>query len=411
MNAPAAGFEGFESRCADLPAPMREALRLAWGALGRTHPNPAVGALIVGADGRPLGRGQTQPVGGAHAEVMALRDAAAQGHAVRGATAYVTLEPCAHQGRTGPCCDALIAAGIGRVVVSLQDPNPRVAGQGLARLRAAGVAVELGCGAAEAREINLGFLSRMTRGRPWVRVKAALSLDGRSALPDGRSQWITGAAARTDGHRWRARAGCILTGSGTMLADNPRLDVRLPGYDGPPPALVIVDSRLRTPPDAQALHIGGRGVWIACTAPTAAQDADAWQDRQHRLLQALAAALAPPPQTPYGHFLDLPAAARAHGQAPPAVDLAALLQALGAREVNELHVEAGPGLNGALARAGLVDEWLIYLAPLLIGPGRPLAEGPPLAALSDALRCDWQAVERVGDDLRLRLRPQAAPSP
>ncbi|MBH2043357.1 MAG: bifunctional diaminohydroxyphosphoribosylaminopyrimidine deaminase/5-amino-6-(5-phosphoribosylamino)uracil reductase RibD, partial [Comamonadaceae bacterium] len=205
---------------------ISQALGLAAQALFLSNPNPRVGCVLVAPDGRVIGQGFTQQAGGPHAEVVALRDAAAAGHDVRGATAYVTLEPCAHQGRTGPCCDALVAAGIGKVVASIADPNPLVGGQGFARLRAAGVAVEVGPGAAQARELNIGFFSRMVRGTPWVRLKAAASLDGTTALANGASQWITSPAARADGHAWRARACAVLTGIGTVLDDNPRLDVR-----------------------------------------------------------------------------------------------------------------------------------------------------------------------------------------
>ncbi|HZE92036.1 MAG TPA: bifunctional diaminohydroxyphosphoribosylaminopyrimidine deaminase/5-amino-6-(5-phosphoribosylamino)uracil reductase RibD, partial [Rhizobacter sp.] len=212
---------------ADDDAAMREALALAAHAIGLSEPNPRVGCVICGADGRVLGRGHTQEAGGPHAEVMALRDAAAQGENVRGATLYVTLEPCSHQGRTPPCCDALLAAGVARVVAAVQDPNPLVSGQGAARLRAAGVRVDVGLLAEAASELNIGFFSRMLRGLPWVRLKSAVSLDGRSALDNGVSQWITGATARSDGHAWRKRAGAVLTGVGTVLEDDPRLDVRL----------------------------------------------------------------------------------------------------------------------------------------------------------------------------------------
>src|SRR3954467_2049908 len=238
-----------------------QALALARLSMGRSEPNPRVGCVITDAQGTVLGEGRTQPAGQAHAEVMALSDAAARGHHVAGGTAYVTLEPCSHHGRTGPCCDALVAAGITRVVASLQDPNPLVAGQGFPRLRAAGVAVEVGPGAEASRELNIGFFSRMVRGTPWVRMKVAASLDGQTALANGQSQWITGEAARADGHAWRARAGAILTGIGTVLEDDPRLDVRLAPVGKQPP-LVLVDSRLQTPPDAALLAVAQRPVWI-----------------------------------------------------------------------------------------------------------------------------------------------------
>ena len=347
--------------------------------MGRTGANPAVGCVIAAPDGTVLGRGRTQAVGGPHAEVMALRDATAQGHATAGATAYVTLEPCSHHGRTGPCCDALIAAGIRQVVASLADPNPRVAGQGFERLRAAGVQVEVGPGAAEARELNLGFFSRMVRKMPWVRMKAAASLDGKTALSNGVSQWITGEAARTDGHAWRARAGALLTGVGTVLEDNPRLDVRHVQATRQPP-LVVVDSRLQTPPDAR-LFIAGRAVWIYAAARDEARAA---------ALEARGASITCLPN--------------AHGK----VDLAALMADLARREVNELHVEAGHKLNGSLMREGLVDELLLYLAPKFLGEGMGIASQPfaggPLETLAGALPLQLHSVDRVGDDLRLVAR-------
>ncbi len=243
----------------DILAPMRRALALAERAVGLSDPNPRVGCVIVGADGSPLGEGHTQAAGQAHAEVMALRDVAARGHDARGATAFITLEPCSHHGRTPPCADALVDAGIARAVVAVGDPNPLVAGQGLERLRAAGVQVDMADeAAAEAsRELNIGFFSRMARGRPWVRLKIAASLDGRTALADGTSQWITGESARRDGHAWRKRAGAVLTGVGTVLDDDPRLDVRLV-ETAHQPTRVIVDSRLQTPPGARILQPPGR---------------------------------------------------------------------------------------------------------------------------------------------------------
>jgi diaminohydroxyphosphoribosylaminopyrimidine deaminase/5-amino-6-(5-phosphoribosylamino)uracil reductase len=252
-------------------APISRALALARAALGTTSPNPSVGCVLTDAAGRTLGEGHTQRAGGPHGEIMALRDAAAKGFDVRGATAYVTLEPCSHHGRTGPCCDALVEAGIGKVVASIADPNPLVSGQGFARLRAAGIEVEIGAGAEEARELNIGFFSRMERKVPWVRLKAAASLDGRTALDNGVSQWITGEAARADGHAWRARACAVLTGVGTVLQDNPRLDVRLVQTPRQP-RLVIVDSQLNTPPDAE-LFSPSREVWIYTACPDAARQA------------------------------------------------------------------------------------------------------------------------------------------
>lgn len=338
----------------DTSQALQQALALAAQAIGLSDPNPRVGCVILSADGQELGTGHTQAAGQAHAEVMALRDAAARGHDVRGATAVVTLEPCSHHGRTPPCCDALVAAGVARVVVAVEDPNPQVAGQGLARLRAAGIAVELADAAMAdaARELNVGFFSRMQRGRPFVRLKSAISLDGRTALPDGRSQWITGESARADGHAWRRRAGAVLTGIGTVLADDPRLDVRLVPT-AKQPLRIVLDPQGRMPADARILQAPGEARIIG------------------------------------------------NGRA----DLAALLPDLGAEGINELHVEAGPTLSGALLAAGLVDELLIYQAPLLIGEGRPLAALPVLPGLGDAGR--WRFVEAtpVGADLRLRLRP------
>ena len=358
--------------------PMSLALQQARLAVGLTEPNPRVGCVITAADGRILGQGHTQQAGGPHAEVMALRDAAARGERVAGATAWVTLEPCSHHGRTGPCCDALIAAGIARVVAACTDPNPLVAGQGLARLQAAGVAVETGPGAAESRALNVGFFSRMVRGTPWVRMKLAASLDGVTALNNGVSQWITSPEARTDGHAWRQRAGAVLTGIGTVRADNPRLDVRLVPTPRQPD-LVIVDSRLETPLDA-ALWDLPRRVWIYGALDAAERRA---------ALQARGAEVTLLPN--------------AQGK----VDLAALLRDLGRRGVNELHVEAGYQLNGSLLGAGLVDELLLYLAPQLLGPGQGLARLPELTALDGKIALQWHDVQRVGPDLRLLARVPA----
>ena len=358
---------------------IEQALSLAQSSLRLTSPNPRVGCVLVAPDGRVIGQGSTQQVGGPHAEIMALRDAAASGNDARGATAYVTLEPCAHQGRTGPCCDALIAAGIGKVVASLEDPNPLVAGQGFARLRAAGVAVEVGPGAADSRELNIGFFSRMVRGTPWVRVKVAASLDGATALHNGASQWITSAAARTDGHAWRARSCAVLTGIGTVLQDDPVLNVREVATPRQP-QLVVVDSRLQTPPDA-SLFIAGR----ACTIYAAGTSDSEFADRK-ATLEARGATV-----------VHLPGA---HGK----VDLPAMLRDLAARGVNELHVEAGHRLNGALVRAGLVDELLLYLAPKLLGPGRGMADMGPLETLAQGLALQFQDVDRLGPDLRVLAR-------
>jgi diaminohydroxyphosphoribosylaminopyrimidine deaminase/5-amino-6-(5-phosphoribosylamino)uracil reductase len=355
------------------------ALRLATSALLLTDPNPRVGCVLCDAEGRVLGQGHTQKAGGPHAEVMALRDAAAQGNSVEGATAYVTLEPCSHHGRTGPCCDALIAAGVRRIVASLADPNPLVAGQGFDRLRAAGVQVEVGPGAAESRELNIGFFSRMVRKQPWVRMKVAASLDGKTGLENGVSQWITAEAARTDGHAWRARASAVLTGVGTVIEDNPRLDVRL--VETPrQPHLVVVDSRLQTPPDAH-IFIAGRPVWIYA----ASRD-----EEKAAALEARGATVTCLPD--------------ADGK----VDLPALLRDLAARGVNELHVESGHKLNGSMLREDCVDELLVYLAPKLIGRGLDIAShlhaGGPLTSLAGALPLEFKSVDMLGPDLRVLAR-------
>jgi len=356
-------------------AEMREALALAEHAVGLSDPNPRVGCVIVAVDGSVVGRGHTQETGGAHAEVMALRDAAARGAGLRGATVIVTLEPCSHHGRTPPCADALVAAGVGRVVMAMRDPDSRVAGQGVARLAAAGIEVLAAPFEAEARELNIGFVSRMQRGRPWLRLKTAISLDGRSALENGASQWITGEPARRDGHAWRRRAGALLTGVGTVLDDDPRLDVRLVPT-ARQPLRVIVDSRLQTPPSARILAAPGSVLLYAAVDDAA----------RRRELEAVGVEIATLP-SPAGK-----------------VDLTAMLQDLGARGINELHVEAGEKLNASLLKEGLVDELLVYIAPRLLGSGRGLAALGPFERLEQSL--DFRILESlaVGDDLRLRLR-------
>lgn len=354
---------------------LRAALALAQHAIGLSEPNPRVGCLISDARGEALASGWTQQAGGPHAEVMALREAARQGLQTQGGCAWVSLEPCAHHGRTPPCCDALIAAGLKRVVVAVQDPFPGVDGRGIARLRAAGIEVVLappGETRQAAREINIGFFSRLERGRPWVRLKVAMSLDARTALGDGRSQWITSAAARQDGHAWRRRAGAVLTGIGTVLADDPRLDVReVPTQVQP--LRVVLDSHGRLPAGARVLQPPGR---------------------------VLVAGLQAQRPLPEGvEYLQLPLAAAAKG-----LDLQALLQELAARQVNELHVEAGARLNGALLGAGLVDELLLYVAPKLIGPGRPLADLAALPGLEQALPWHYTEARLLGPDLRVLAR-------
>ncbi len=353
---------------------MRRALALAQTVMYTTAPNPRVGCVIV-RDGRVLGEGATQPPGGPHAEVCALRDVQARGESVAGATLYVTLEPCSHFGRTPPCVDAVLAARPARVVVAIGDPNPLVNGQGLARLRAAGIAVTTGVCRAEALALNAGFISRMSRGLPWVWLKMAASLDGRSALHNGVSQWITGPDARADGHRWRARACVVLTGMGTVLKDDPQLNVR--GVDTPrQPRKAVVDGRFEIPEDAR-LFDGAEVILF-----TAREDA------------AKAARL----QAKNARVVLLP------GEAPGRVDLPAMMRWLAQEQFNEIHVEAGAGLSGALVAAGCVDELLLYLAPVLLGDAAGMVRLPMLEHLDGARRYEFIETATVGADLRVRAR-------
>ena len=350
-------------------------LALAWAEKGlyTTSPNPRIGCVIV-ADGQVIGAGVTQPAGQNHAEIQALADAAARGIDVRGATAYVTLEPCNHHGRTPPCSDALVRAGLGRVVAAMKDPNPLVAGQGLAKLEAAGIEVATGVLADQAYEMNIGFFSRMERGRPWVRMKSAASLDGMTALHNGRSQWITGQAARDDGHAWRARACAILTGIGTVKTDDPQLNVR--AVDTPrQPRRIVIDSRLEISPDARILQ--GGGTWIVAAVSHPEKEAQ---------LRALGA-----------EVILLPNSA---GK----VDLPALMLELGRRQINELHVEAGSKLNGSLIREGCVDELLLYLAPTLIGDAQGMFGLPALADLDHKYALRFHDIQQVGEDVRILAR-------
>ena len=368
--------------------PWLRARSLAETGIALTNPNPRVGCVITSPTGALLGQGHTQQAGGPHAEVMALRDAQANGRSVKGATAYVTLEPCSHHGRTPPCCDALIAVGIAKIVVATLDPNPKVAGQGLQRLTAAGIEVELlppdSEPARASRELNIGFFSRMIRGTPWVRMKMAASLDGTSALGNGASQWITGPQARADGHAWRARACAVLTGIGTVLADDPMLDVReLPMQRQP--HLVIVDSRLETPPTARLFNLPAQGLSRQIWIYTASDDA-----ARRQALEARGATV-----------IALPGSGSMEQRK---VDLAAMLRDLARREVNELHLEAGHKLNGSFIREGLVDECLLYLAPRLLGIGQGMADFGPLESLNAGVQLAYQSVERVGGDLRIVAR-------
>lgn len=357
-------------------ARLARAFQCAEQSIGLSDPNPRVGCVIGSQDGTILAEGWTQAAGQAHAEVAALADARRRGIDVKAATAWVTLEPCSHHGRTPPCCDALIEAGIARVVVAALDPNPEVHGRGMARLRRAGLQVDL-AGDAQAercRELNIGFFSRMTRGRPWVRMKVACSLDGRVSLPDGRSRWITGAEARTDGHRWRKRAGAVVTGIGTVLADDPRLDVRLV-ETSLQPLRVILDSSARLPPSAAILQPPGQVLWVH------GDDVARHSDGLCPSIERCA----------------LP-------RRDSRIDPQAVIALLAGRAINEVHVEAGPILNAALLDADLVDELLVYQAPMLIGPGRPIADVPLLASLESAPRFTFKEVALVGSDLRLLLR-------
>jgi diaminohydroxyphosphoribosylaminopyrimidine deaminase/5-amino-6-(5-phosphoribosylamino)uracil reductase len=360
------------------------ALSLAAQSTTLSNPNPRVGCVIVHDDGRIIGSGHTQKAGREHAEVMALKDAFARGETVKGASAYVTLEPCSHHGRTPPCCDALIAAGIRKVVVATLDPNPLVAGNGIARLQLAAIAVEVMPADHEVahatRELNIGFFSRMIRKTPWVRMKVAASLDGTTALSNGASQWITGEEARADGHAWRLRACAVLTGIGTVLEDDPMLDVRLVAASRQP-HLVIVDSRLETPLSARLFQApaGGltRQILIYCADPEPARQ---------KALEALGA-----------QVISLPGPG---GK----VDLAEMMRDLARREVNELHVEAGHKLNGSLLREGLMDEVLFYMAPKLLGTGADMFNMGPLERLEDGTELDFHDVSRVGSDLRVTAR-------
>ena len=350
---------------------MAEALRLAEKGLFTATPNPRVGCVIV-RDGQAVGAGWHEKTGEPHAEVLALR---AAGERARGATAYVSLEPCCHHGRTPPCVDALIEAGIARVVAAMQDPNSQVAGSGFAALRAAGIQVESGLMQDEARALNIGFVARMSRGRPWVRMKIAASLDGRTALANGRSRWITGPEARRDGHAWRARACAVLTGIGTVRDDDPQLNVR-EVVTTRQPLKVVVDSRLQLPLSAKLLESGK--VLIAAAVDD----------------QAGIAAL----QDKGAEVVVLP---NAQGK----VELTDLMRELARRDINEVHVEAGFKLNGSLIGAGLVDELLIYLAPSILGDGaRGMFGLPELSDLPQKRLLQFGGVQTIDGDLRILAR-------
>jgi diaminohydroxyphosphoribosylaminopyrimidine deaminase / 5-amino-6-(5-phosphoribosylamino)uracil reductase len=350
---------------------MAHALRLAERGLYTTSPNPRVGCVLV-KENKVVGEGWHERAGEPHAEVYALREAGKQ---AKGATAYVTLEPCSHFGRTPPCADALIAAGIRRVVVAVQDPNPQVAGQGIAKLRTAGIEVECGLMEAAASELNVGFFSRMTRGTPWVRSKIAASLDGRTALANGSSKWITGAAARRDVQHWRARSCVVLTGIGTVLADDPQLNVREIPIERQP-LRVVLDSELRISPKSGILQNGQTLIYTASANAA-----------KRQLINACGA--------------EVVTLAGTDGK----VDLSAVLRDIGRRGINELLVEAGRTLNGALFKAGLVDELVLYLAPQLLGDGaRGLADLGELTQLQQGVALKWNDVRQVGNDLRIVAR-------
>ena len=350
---------------------MARALELAGRGLYTATPNPRVGCVIVN-NGVVSGEGWHERAGAPHAEANAL---AAAGQGARGATAYVSLEPCVHQGRTGPCTEALIKAGVARVVAAMPDPNPLVSGKGSARLQQSGIAVETGLLADQARELNLGFVSRMTRGLPWVRLKVAASLDGKTALANGRSQWITGEEARRDGHHWRARACAVLTGAGTVRDDDPRLTVR----DVPTtrqPLRVVVDSKLETPPAAKILE--GGGVLVAAAREDKAKIAT---------LKAKGAEVIVMPNR--------------EGK----VELGDLFRELARREINEVHVEAGFRLNGSLVREGFVDELLVYLAPSIIGDkAQGMFELPEITELAGRRQLVVSELRAIGSDIRIMAR-------
>lgn len=353
---------------------MARALRLAERGRYTTSPNPSVGCVLV-RGARSVGEGWHRRAGGPHAEVEALRSA---GENAAGATAYITLEPCSHHGRTPPCADALIEAGVARVVAAMQDPNPRVAGRGLLRLREAGVTVEHGLMAESAARINPGFVKRMTSARPWVRLKLAASLDGRTAMASGESQWITGTAARRDVHRWRALADAVVTGVDTVLADDPSLNVRLEG-DWPQPLRVVLDSRLRTPPQARLLSLPGEVVIIA---------GDGMPQQRRQALRERGAEVAGV-RLRDGH-----------------TDLEAVLAVLAARQINSVWVECGARLAGAFLQARLVDELVLYSAGRLMGnAARGLAQFAGLERLAETPRLALQDVRQLGEDLRLVARP------
>lgn len=360
---------------------MAKALQLARQGLYTTDPNPNVGCVLVSAAGEIVGEGWHQRAGQLHAEPLALASA---GDRARGSTAYVTLEPCNHHGRTPPCAEALITAGVKRVVAATEDPNPTVSGRGYGKLREAGIEVDAGLLEPEAIELNRGYTQRMRHGRPWVRTKLAVSIDGRTALANGESQWISGAASRADVHHWRARSSAILTGSGTVLADNPALNARIDGLEAASvvqPLRVVVDSKLGTPPNARLFDIG---------EPVLITHADGAAQKQALLEGAGAEVL------------------QCATSGANIVDLQKMLGLLGERGINEVLVEAGQGLNGALLQAGLIDEFIIYQAASILGAdARAMFAMQPLESMADRYNLHLTDVRRFGDDVRMIYRPQS----
>ena len=357
---------------------MRQALSLAALGMNTTTPNPRVGCVLVKGD-EVIGQGWHARAGEPHAEVIAIAQAGV--HRAADATAYITLEPCSHFGRTPPCAESLRDAGIARVIVAMQDPNPRVSGRGMQLLRDAGIDVRCGLLAEEAAELNPGFIKRMSAGMPWVRAKTAMSLDGHTALPDGTSQWITGQAARDDGHAWRARACAVLTGIGTVRKDNPHMTVRAIETTRQP-LRVVVDTRFEIDLEAKILA-GGHALLAVCvdlSLPAYREKHQALRDRGVEVISL-------PTEMPQGRL-----------------DLSALMRELSLRECNEIHVEGGARLTGAMMRLGLIDEWLMYVAPLFLGEGLPVAaQIGPWSQIEDAPRWRWKEQSMVGDALRLRL--------
>ena len=372
---------------------MALALKEAERALFLTSPNPRVGCVIVSETGVILGQGHTQKAGQAHAEVMALRDAAQRGHNVKGATVYVTLEPCAHTGRTPPCCEALIQAQVGEVFVSILDPNPLVAGQGAQKLRAQGIKVHIGLGAKEATELNIGFLKRMQHQLPWVRSKIAASMDGHTATDAGQSKWITSAASRADGHAFRAQSCCTLTGIGTVLADDPSMDVRELETPRQPDA-VILDSSLKIPLNAKILHLPRR-TFIYCALELDPHTQDLIYPDTHTSLAMREKVKA---------LEDLGVKVKGQPQAQNRLDLQYVLSDLAKEQMNEVHVEAGATLNGGLMSENLIDELLLYMAPTWLGSGRRMSLMQETQTLTQAKHFEWMDFTRLGEDLRLRLR-------